>query len=170
MKSPKLVDMGSEFWTINNNNMPVVTATTHIGIHKSDQDSAKLSVNENIEKARRTTYSLMGSGFHGRNGLDPETIISLIKTYVLPVLSYGLEIVLPLGKNMECLRMYFKKLLKQLLSLPNNIADISIYILSGLLPIEAEIHLKVLSLFGNITQVKRSSVEWKLADRVIIEK
>jgi hypothetical protein len=44
------------------------------------------------------------------------------------------------------------------------------YILSGLLPIEAEIHLKVLSLFGNITQVKRSSVEWKLADRVIIEK
>jgi hypothetical protein len=25
VKSPKLVDMGSEFWTINNNNMPVVT-------------------------------------------------------------------------------------------------------------------------------------------------
>jgi hypothetical protein len=51
--------------------------------------------------------------------------------------------------------MYFKKLLKQLLSLPNNIADISIYILSGLLPIEAEIHLKALSLFGNITRAKR---------------
>ena len=55
MKSPKLVDMGSEFWTINNNNMPVMTTTTHI--HKSDQDSAKLSVNENIKKVRRTTYS-----------------------------------------------------------------------------------------------------------------
>jgi hypothetical protein len=54
-----------------------MTTTTHIGIHKSDQDSAKLSVNENIKKARRTTYSLMGSGFHGRNGLDPETIICL---------------------------------------------------------------------------------------------
>jgi hypothetical protein len=83
---------------------------------------------------------------------------------------YGIEIVLPSGKNMECLQMYFKKLIKQLSSLPDNIADISMYILSGLLPIEAEIHLKVLSLFGNITQVKRSSVEWKLADRVIIEK
>jgi hypothetical protein len=46
----------------------------------------------------------------------------------------------------------------------------SIYILSGLLLIEAEIHLKALSLFGNITRAKRSSVEWKLADKVIIEK
>ena len=111
--------------------MAVMTTTTYIGIHKSDHDSAKLSVNENIKKARRTTYSLMGSGFHGRNGLDWETIISLIKTYVLPVLTYGLEIVLLSGKNMECLQMYLKKLLKQLLSLPNNVADISIYILSG---------------------------------------
>jgi hypothetical protein len=49
----------------------------------------------------------MGSGFHGRNGLDRETIISLIKTYVLPVLTYGLEIVLPSGKNMECLSANF---------------------------------------------------------------
>ena len=49
VKSPKLVDMGSEFWYINNNNMPVVTATTHIGIHKSDQDSAKLYINEDIK-------------------------------------------------------------------------------------------------------------------------
>jgi hypothetical protein len=77
-----------------------MTTTTYIGIHKSDQDSAKLSVNENIKKARRTTYSLMGSGFHGRNGLDRETIISLIKTYVLPVLTYGLEIVLPSGNQL----------------------------------------------------------------------
>ena len=52
VKSQKLVDMGSEFWTINNNNMPVMTTTTHIGIHKSDQDSAKLSVNENIKLKR----------------------------------------------------------------------------------------------------------------------
>ena len=112
----------------------------------------------------------MGSVFHGRNGIDPETIISLIKTYVLSVLSYGLEIFLPSGKNMECLQVYFKKLLKQLLSLPNNVADISIYILSGLLLIEAEIHLKALSLFGNITRTKRSSVEWKLADRQLLLK
>ena len=33
-----------------------------------------------------------------------------------------------------------------------NVADPAIYILSGLLPIEAEIHIKVLTFFGNITR------------------
>jgi hypothetical protein len=35
---------------------------------------------------------------HGENGIDPETSISLLRTYVLPILYYGLEILLPTGK------------------------------------------------------------------------
>ena len=38
--------------------------------------------------------SLMSSGMHGHNGLDPETNLHLIKTYVTPILLYGLEVVL----------------------------------------------------------------------------
>jgi hypothetical protein len=40
----------------------------------------------------------MGVGLHGENGIDPETSISLLRTYVLPILYYGLEILLPTGK------------------------------------------------------------------------
>jgi hypothetical protein len=29
----------------------------------------------------------MGVGMHGENGIDPETTISLLRTYVLPILS-----------------------------------------------------------------------------------
>jgi hypothetical protein len=39
------------------------------------------------------------------------------------------------------------------------------YILSGLLPIEAEIHIEAITLFGNITRSDRSSIEWRLAER-----
>jgi hypothetical protein len=48
--------------------------------------------------------------------------------------------------------------LKQILSLYINVADPAIYILSGLLPIEAEIHIKVLTFFGNITRSEHTSV------------
>ncbi|CAG2239125.1 SLC5A6 [Mytilus edulis] len=34
-----------------------------------------------------------------------------------------------------------------------------------MLPIEAEIHLKALTLFGNITRANKTSVEWRLAER-----
>jgi hypothetical protein len=47
------------------------------------------------KKARRATYSLMSTGLHGNNGLDPETSLQLIKTYNTPILLYGLELILP---------------------------------------------------------------------------
>jgi hypothetical protein len=48
--------------------------------------------------------------------------------------------------------------LKQILSLYINVADPAIYILSGLLPIEAEIHIKVLTFFRNITRSEHTSI------------
>jgi hypothetical protein len=48
---------------------------------------------------------------------------------------------------------YYKKLLKQLLSLAINVADPAVYMISGLLPLEAEIHTKVFTMFGNIEAV-----------------
>ena len=56
-------------------------------------------------------------------------------------------------------------MLKQILSLYTNVADPTIYILSRILPIEAEIHIKAITLFGNITRSDRSSIDWRLAER-----
>jgi hypothetical protein len=40
-----------------------------------------------------------------------------------PILTYGLEIVIPKGKILDDIQNYYKKLLKQLLSLTINVAD-----------------------------------------------
>ena len=74
--------------------MPVVEEAMHMGILRS-ADTHESAVLHNIQKARRTVYSLMGSGLHGEHGLDPETSIHLLQAYVLPVLVYALEVVLP---------------------------------------------------------------------------
>ena len=39
--------------------MSVVEKSTHIGVQKSNKNSALLTVEENIKKARRTVYNLM---------------------------------------------------------------------------------------------------------------
>ena len=39
--------------------MPVVEKSTHIGVQKSNKNSALLTVEENIKKVRRTVYNLM---------------------------------------------------------------------------------------------------------------
>ena len=81
-------------------------------MYKSNKNSALLTVEENIKKARRTVYSVMGSGLHGRTGVDPETAIIIFRTYVLPVLTYGLEVLLPTDKALDILNQNHKKLPK----------------------------------------------------------
>jgi hypothetical protein len=65
-----------------------------------------IHIEQNITKARRTAYSLLSAGFHGVNGLDPMTSLSLYKTYIQPVLTYGLEIVQLKQSNSFCI-IYF---------------------------------------------------------------
>ena len=55
--------------TMKGNPMPVVKEVMHMGILRS-ADSQETAVRENIQKARRVIYSLMGSGLHGHNGMD----------------------------------------------------------------------------------------------------
>ena len=89
--------------------MPVVESTTHMGISRSSSNQEMQAVESNIQKAKRTLYSLMETGLHAENGLDPETSISLLQNYVLPVLFYGLEVVILTGKSLNVLETQNKK-------------------------------------------------------------
>ena len=130
----------------------------------------QINVNENITKSRRSAYSLFGSGFHGNNGLDPESLLHIYKTYVLPILLYGMALLLPSSKPLEQLEMFQKRIIKQLLSLPTRCPDPAIYILTGILPIEAQIHLKALVFFNNVCHQEESSIERRLAVRQLTVK
>ena len=93
--------------------MRIVKEVMHMGILRS-ADTQESAVTHNIQKARRTVYSLMGSGLHGENGLDPEKSYHLLQTYILPVPIYGLEVVLPKVTFMEKLERTYKLFIKQI--------------------------------------------------------
>ena len=153
---------------LNGELMPVVDKTPHIGIQRAFKDSASATIEENLKKARRSLYSLMASGLHGENGLDPVTALSLVKTYIIPVIMvmlYVLETLRPNGKNLDLINKQYKKMLKQILSLTINVADPAVYIISGQLPAEAEIHKRAFTLFGNICRSGNTSMEWRIAER-----
>ena len=157
---------------INQNNMPVVEKSAPLGIlrSKSKEKTEATHIERNITKARRTAYSLLSAGFHGVNGLDPMTSLSLYKTYIQPVLTYGLEIVQPKQSNLVKLELFQKTILKQILSLPINTPDPTAYIISGLLPVEAIIDIKCMSLFNNICRQSDNAIEKQLAMRQLLNK
>jgi hypothetical protein len=61
---------------------------------------------QNIAKARRAAYSLMSTGLHGQNGLGPITSPYLIMTFIQPILTYDLEIILPTSPGVDCICLF----------------------------------------------------------------
>ena len=100
----------------------------------------------NITTATSAVHKLMGTGLHGENGLDPETAVSLLQTSVFPIPFYGSEVIVPNENALNILETQYKKLHKQILSLPTKMTDYAIYMLSGLLPVRAILHKRMLSL------------------------
>ena len=79
-------------WVINDNKLKITNQSEHLGVIRADKKETKPNIETNIQTARRTKYALMGSGFHGTNGLHPQISYKIYKTYVIPKLIYGLEI------------------------------------------------------------------------------
>ena len=163
-KKSKLKE-SSYSWKIGESDMPIVDRATHVGLVRASKPTADAAIEENIRKGRRTLYSLMSSGLHGENGLDVETSVHLLKVYVIPVLLYGLEIYLPSEVTLRPMELMFKKTLKHILSLPITVADPVPYILTGLIPLEGAIHIRALTMFGNICSLPDTSIEKQLANR-----
>ena len=109
-----------------------------------------------------------GAGFHGLNGVNPEVSFSIWQTYVRPRLLYGLESINLSKCDIQNLELYKRKVIRQLLHLPERVATSAIYVLSGQLLVEAEIHKRRLSLYGNI--VRNDCIERELAYRQLAVK
>ena len=93
------------------------------------------------------------------------TNLHLLKTYVLPVLLYGIELVLPCKALVNKLETYQKKMLEQILSLPMSTADVAFFVIYRFLPVEGQIDKKILTLLNNVAQQDNTSVEKHIAIR-----
>ena len=156
-------------FTMNGNDIEVVNSYKHLGLTRKAKfnDNSEL-ITERIQLARSTAYALMGAGLHGLNGVNPEVSVSLWNLYIQPRLLYGLESIQLSRADISKLEKYQRDFLRQIQHLPERVAACSVYILSGLLPVEAEIHKSQLTLFGNI--IRQDCVERDLAIRQLAVK
>ena len=93
------------------------------------------------------------------------TSMRVITLYVVPRLLHGLDATVLQKSDINELDRFFKNLLRQIQHLPESTATVAIYLMLGAMPIEAEIHIRMLSLFVNITRLKRGDALKELARR-----
>ena len=111
----------------------------HLGISRNQQNN-KDTIGKRIQKARRTTYSLLGAGLSGLKNVGPEVAIRGFNIYILPILLHGLEALVQTKAEVNDLALFQREMLQRFMKLPDSTAIPAIHLLSGILPVKAEIH------------------------------
>ena len=157
-------------FSINGKAIEVVEECTHLGIKRDSlsRSGHSTTIDDRITSARGCAYSLMGAGLHGENGGNPRVSLSLWSTYVLPRLTYGLDVLTLSKSEVQKLNQFHKKFLKQVMHLHERTADSAVYLLSGQLPLVADLHKRILGTLGSV--LRSSSIEREIAERQIILK
>ncbi|CAC5401039.1 unnamed protein product [Mytilus coruscus] len=86
-RTSERIQQTTENFTLGDNIMEFKSETTK----RTTSEETKININDRISLARRTLYSLIKTGVHGTNGLNPRTSCKIYQVYVIPCLLYGLE-------------------------------------------------------------------------------
>jgi hypothetical protein len=95
-----------------------------------------------------------GTGLHGTNGLPPTTCIKLFNTYVLPRLLYGLETFILKPTHFNLLERFHLSFLRKIQCLPSRSVRGITYLLLGVRPITAEIHISNSNYYVTLSEMK----------------
>ena len=94
----------------------------------------------------------MGSGFHGLNGVSPAISIRIYQIYVMPRFLFGLEAIVLKNKHIKQLSDFHKQCVRDLQSLPVHTATCAVYLLGGILPLEAYLDTRIATLLCMVGQ------------------
>ncbi len=136
--------------------IPTTEKLEHLGIKRQVNNNKPMKswIEERIALMRRTVHLLMDVGLHGENGLNPVAAVKIIETYVMPRALYGMGAVIISKEDEEKLNQAHRSLLREIQSLPRNTAKEAIYLLSGCLPVSADLDHKRLSLCGMVARME----------------
>ena len=145
-------------YALNGASLGVSEAEAHLGIQRSSANDNADTIADRIKSARSAMYNLRGTGLYGLNGAGPESALLQIDTYIMPILLYGLEALVLNEDEVAQLDAFHRKTLRYTQHFPQSTATAAIYLLLGTPPLEAQLHLRTLGLYGNIVSKGNSSL------------
>ena len=134
-------------WSLNGKSLTVAENNDHLGMIVSGHNEETKNINKNINSARKILFNLLGSIFSYKCKLSPSVLVQVWSLYVSPVLRSGLQS-LPIRPNpMKNITSFHHRILRGILKLGPTSPIPSRYFLLGEIPIEAALHLDLLTLF-----------------------
>ena len=145
-----------KWWKLRDSNLSASMQEKHLGLIRDPSCKENPAISENIQKATRSCYALMGAGMHGVNGTHPVISMKLWRTCALPQLIHGLELFRLTANNIKKLEICQNRTLMMILTLPNSTATCAVHLLSAIPPVQATIERSTLVLCRSLISNKNS--------------
>ena len=134
---------------IGDNEIPYSEKVKHLGLKRTAK-SPSADIQAKIAQARGAGYALIPAGIHGENGVTPHTSVRTLRMNVVSILLYGLDAIIMTQKERDDVCVFFNTLVRSVLGLRKSVASSALFLLSGLYPIECELHCRIIGLYGAI--------------------
>ena len=137
-------------WTLNDEIIAVCDENENLGLIVSGCNEEQKNVDANIQECRKSLLGLLGPAYAFKCLLPPTVKAHLWRIYNLPILTSGLSSLPIRPTNCKSLTIFHNKILRGFLQLSQTSPIPALHFLLGELPVEARLHMEVLSLFYNI--------------------
>ena len=139
-----------KIWSLNGEKLTVAENNDHLGLIVSGLDEEGKNVDKCIDSARKILFNLLGSIFSYKCKLSPTALLHVWSLYVNPVLRSGLASLPIRPPASKTITNFHHKILRGILKLSPVSPIAPLYFLLGELPMDAALHLDILTLFRGI--------------------
>ena len=125
----------------------------HVGVVRSVEGNGP-HIAARVTAHRRAVFSLLHAGLAKGHRANPAASLRVESVYVLPVLLSGLASLVLSSKEETLLHQRYKVHVQRLLRLHQATPAPVVFLLAGCLPLPAQLHLRMFSLFGQLCRLR----------------
>ena len=139
--------LGIPIWSLDGEKLAVTENNDHLGLVVSGVDEEAKNVDRNIDQARQVLFTLLGNIFSYKCKISQRVLYHIWTIFVNPVVRSGLAALPIRPAIVKTLTTFHHKVLRGILKFSKASPVAPLYFLLGELPLEAALHLDILTLF-----------------------
>ena len=142
----------------------------HVGVIRSADKGNLPHIMNRICSHRKAIGAILSSGIAQKSRANPIVGLRLEKVYGIPVLLSGVASLFLSGSEVALIDRHLKATYQNIQKLLPNTPDCVVYFLSGCLPGEATIHLRILTIFGMVARLTNDPLRARAQQVLVSEK
>ena len=139
-----------KMWKMDGATVEVADENEHLGLVVAGYHEEQRNVEENINRGRKSLYSLLGPAFSFQSLVNPKVQMYIFRMFTSPITLSGLSALAIRPAQCKPLVMFHRRIMRSFLHLSDRCAIPSLHFILGEITIEARLHRDVFSVFYSI--------------------